>query len=199
MGVLVGVLVAVLVACTGAAEDHSDPEAAIVGFDTLDLADSYTALHDSLEADEDGLREAAIAHLTSEDGDVRYAAVYALSLTAVPGDSAAALRPFLRSDDATERMLAAGQLSALGETDALGVLIEALDVTDTVRYRDPPQPCWEFASALLVRFTGRDLGLADVRDATDAARARPRWMAWFERNRDALEFDAGTLTYRTSA
>lgn len=85
----------------------------------------FRAIHELARERPGELRAAALEQLRSGESNIRYAAVYALSLTA-EDESLEALRPLLESTETSERMLAASSLVSQGEKAALPVLVEAL-------------------------------------------------------------------------
>lgn len=162
------------------------------------LNSSFAAIHRHVNERPADVRVAALDQLPTATGDVRYAALYALSLTAEGDDAFVALHDALESVDVDERMLAAGSLVARGDKAALPVLIEMLGSAEDLAFRDPPQAAWEFARFVLLRYTAEDLGLLGPRtfSAVDAAAAQPAWATWWIEHGDRLEFDAEQRLYR---
>lgn len=144
------------------------------------------------------VRAAALDQLETAKGDVRYAALYALALTAEGADAFAALHEALISPNVDERMLAAGSLVARGDTAALPVLIEMLGSEEELAFRHPPQAAWRFARFVLVQYTGQDLGLLGPRtfSASDAAAAQPAWEDWWVQHGGSLQYNARERLYR---
>ncbi len=152
---------------------------------------SFAALHEVERVDPDALRAAALARLGSTDPDVRFAAVYALGVTAIDGPSADALVGLLESDRTSERLLAAAGLLPLGRTEAIPILIDGLDDGTVLAHRDPPKFVWESARALLLAFTSEDFGLAASTTADETAATKPAWEAWWAA-------DGASLVYRAT-
>ena len=75
------------------------------------------------------------------------------------------------------------------------VLIAALDETQKLAYRDPPQPAFRFARAELLFFTTQDFGLRASTDAATAVSSKPGWLAWWQTNQAVLRFDAKTMRF----
>lgn len=159
---------------------------------------SFASISEALSTEPAGLREAALAHLDAEDPDVRYAALYALALTAEPGPSMEALRPYLQSEDISEQMLAAAGLVVEGDKAALPVLIGALDAPELLDFRF--QPAWQFARLLLIEYTEEDRGLLGGPDypAKAATSAQQRWMKWWAAEGATLRWDSDAGHFRSS-
>jgi hypothetical protein len=172
---------------------------AIAGFDQrqASLATSIALLTESALADPEAMREAALAELDATEPDRRFAAVLGLCLTASadPAASVDALVELSSSSDATERLLSAGALAAIGEERGVDVLIEALGSEEPMRGFDPPFAAWRYARANLLLLLGQDLGLRDAVDAASAAKAQAAWLAWWAENADALEWDPDAGRY----
>jgi HEAT repeat protein len=165
-------------------------------FDGSDAA--FGALDLAMESNPAAVIEQARSALTSENPNVRFAAVYALGLS-VDAGSADILVPVLANPDPGLRLIAAGALSGLGIKESLPVLIEALGSDETVPYSHPPQPQWTFAESALVAYTGQDFGVVEAVTADDqAARqaALDAWRAWWHANGEGLVWDAGAERYR---
>jgi hypothetical protein len=199
-----------LVACTGSGGDASDPSRdapspkdAIAAFDQEQdaLARSIATLNEAAVADPDAMRAAAIDGLEASDPAERFAAVYALALTASTSDPASidALRELMTSPDATERLFAAGTLAALGRKDGVSVLIDALASRDPIRNVDPPMDAWRYARANLLSLVAQDLGLRDAITPRAAEVAEAAWREWWTANADALTWDAELGRYRGAA
>jgi hypothetical protein len=188
-------------ACTGSGGDATDPSRdapsprdAIVAFDQGQdaLAGSIATLNEAAAADSDAMRAAAIDGLEASDPAERFAAVYALALTASTSDpgSLDALRELMTSADATERLFAAGTLAALGEKDGVSVLIDALALRAPIRNVDPPMAAWRYARANLLSLVPQDRGLRDAVTPRAAEVAGVAWREWWTVNADALTWDA---------
>jgi len=156
---------------------------------------SLAAIHRLLRERPAELRTAALKHLNATDPTVRFAALYALALTAEHGPSMEALRPFLESKDVNERMRAAVSLVARGEKTALPVLINALG-SDTLLDRRPPRSAWELAKSVLVRYTEKDFGLVAAQDGAAAVRTKAAWERWWTQDGAGLRWDATKRRYR---
>jgi len=165
----------------------SSAEKAIISFQGQ-AQDFYNVAVDSVRHAAD-LRAAALKHLHDTDPNVRFASFYALTLTAAPGSSMAALQTFLSSSDVNERLPAAGAIVSRGAKDGLPVLIDALGSSDVVAWFDPPMEAWQYASFVLTTFTGQDFGLTKAKDAAAAARTRPAWQKWYREHGASLTWD----------
>lgn len=177
----------------------SELEAAITQFDDpgRPLSASLSVIHRHARERPDALRDAASRHLGTADADRRYAAVYALALTADDETSAARLREILDAADATERLVAANALVARGDKTGIPALIALLDVDEDVRFGVPPQRTWRAARFLLVQYTGQDLGLIGPDfDAARSAAAKPAWEQWWAEHGAALQWDADAGRFR---
>lgn len=170
-----------LTACTGG--NGGGDEASRAAIETFDASDpagvtSRARLNLAIVSDPGSTREAALELLASGDADVRIAAVYALSVTALPED-VEVLAPFLEEPDPGERVLAAAGMLALEYPRAVPVLIEALGDDVALPFRFPPAHVWEAARFALLQSTGQDLGLRDATTADEAAATIPAWEAWW--------------------
>lgn len=197
------VLVLTFAACgagEGSEDESGSPEEAITEFssDPTEEDGSFRAIHGHLLQRKAVLRGAALAHLLDEKADVRYAALYSLSLTAEPGAGTVELRPFLRSSDVSEQMLAAGNLAANGDKAALPVLIDALGSEERLAFR--VERAWEFARLVLIQYTEEDFGLVSDAQPTprQAAAAKPRWEEWWVAASSDLRWDAGAERFRAA-
>lgn len=141
--IVVALFVLLLSAC-GGSDSGSSAERAITEFNTdpVEVDASFGKIHTELDARPAELRAAALEQLASDDFAVHYAAFYSLAITAERGQSMLALRPFLRSSDVSERMLAAGSLAFRGDKESLPVLIAALGSEEKLRFRRPPVEAW---------------------------------------------------------
>jgi HEAT repeat protein len=141
--------------------------------------------------DPDGLRVAALNHLTDNDELVHYAAVYGLARTAKEsGESQKALEGLLTSSRVDDRLLAAGALIFHGDPAAIPVLIAEVGSPDAMAYRDPPQTASEFAARQLLRFTKEDFGLRAASDTAAAAQVKALWEEWWTERHAELVWDA---------
>lgn len=178
----------------------SEAAAAIAEFSTQPerLNSSFADIHRHARERPAELRDAALDQLASATGPVRYAALYALALTADGTGSMDALREVLTSDDVNERMLAAGSLIARGEKAAFPVLIELLGSDEQLAFRDPPQEAWRFARFVLIQYTREDMGLLGPTtfSAEQAAAARTAWERWWVERGDGLRYDEEERVYR---
>jgi hypothetical protein len=113
-------------------------------------------------------------------------------MTASTADPASieALATLTTSPHVTERVLAAGALAALGHTDGVEVLIDALASAEVLRNVDPPFAAWRYSRANLLLFVDQDLGLVDAGDAAAAAAAQPAWREWWAANAAELTWNA---------
>lgn len=167
--------------CGGHSRPTAEPEEAISTFSVApaNVNASFAALNQLALRDPAGLRSAALARLSSVDPNVRYAAVYALMLTATKGASLDALVPILRSRDVSERILAAETLTAQRDKRGVPVLIQALDSTKPFAHWAPPRRAWKEAQHTLLRFVPEDLGLRRALSARAVAAAKPAWRRWW--------------------
>ena len=174
-------------------------DAVISGFDESQsaLPRSIAAIADSADADPGAMRVAALAALDATEPEQRFAAVYALSLTAstkVP-ESLAALHDIVVASNITERLLAAGTLAALGVHEGVAALIEALSSDEPLRNLDPPMTAWRYARANLLPAIAQDLGLSDAVDLQSAKQAQAAWRTWWTENADALTWNPELARY----
>jgi HEAT repeat protein len=180
---VLGLVIASLGSACGHADtpaDKVDPVVALERFDAApDAGSSSRARLDSaILSARDATRKAALARLTSEDPNVRIAAVYALSLT-LRAEDAEALAPVLQSSDPGERVLAASGMLSVGDGRAVPPLIEALELEAALPFGAPATRVWEQARFALLSFTGQDLGLRDAATVDAAAATAPEWEAWW--------------------
>ena len=128
------------------------------------------------------LRSAALAHLQSTDTGEQYAAVYALTLTAVAGPSMDALQAVLQTGNDSEQLLAATRLAVLGDREALSVIIGFLDSDASLSHWEPPIELWQFARDQLLALTDQDFGLHAAKDRAAAAATMADWSRWWADN-----------------
>src|SRR3954469_22697812 len=100
---------------TAFAEAVNVPERAIVEFSSADIKKSYHVLNRAGFEQRAALRSAALIRLNDTDAQIRYAAIYALAITADAQTGATALASLLRSSSSDERLLAAGALAGIGD------------------------------------------------------------------------------------
>jgi HEAT repeat protein len=141
--------------------------------------ESFATLNRLARSEPAALRAAALGELSSGSPAVRYAAVYALSLTATRGSALDALARVLRSRDPSERLLAAQTLVAQRDRRGVPVLIDALDSNARFAHWAPPRQAWEVAQHALLRFVPADLGLRRARTIREAAVAKRAWTRWW--------------------
>jgi HEAT repeat protein len=143
-----------LAGCGGHAHKTGGPDEAVTTFSTASnrVNSSFAAIGQLALRNPAALRSAALANLASRNPDVRYAAVYGLSLTATRGESLDALARILRSHDVTERVLAAETLTAQGDKRGVPVLIDSLDSQKAFAHWAPPRRAGEVAQHALLRF-----------------------------------------------
>ena len=171
--------------------DQASPESIIRTFSgewELEVAE-FMAIEEAIDVSLEEMRAAAINNVHDEDKNVRFAALYVLARTAVEGDSMDALFPFLESVDISERITAAEALLIRGEKASFPILIDALDSSEYLSFRDPPQRAWEAAVFALIQFTNEDLGLLGVEDIEGSQAAQGAWSAWWQENQDSLTWD----------
>lgn len=174
-----------------------DVEDAVVGFDpSLNARTELGLIHAAAGQDHETLRKVALDQLASDNPDVRWAALYALSVVVQPGDpeGSSALMQSLGSSDVDERLAAAGGLIAVGEKAALPVLIALLESTETTQYI--VMPSWRVARGLLLAHVKQDLGLRDADTGRKAAAAKPAWQNWWTGQGPSLTWDTATGTFR---
>lgn len=173
-----------------------DAKDAVVGFDpSLNARTELALIHAAAEQDPEALRTIALDQLASNSSDVRWAALYALSVVVEPGDpeGAAALMQSLGSTDVDERLAAASGLVAVGERAAVPVLIAILESTETTQYI--VMPCWRVARGLLLTHVNQDLGLRDADSGRTVAAAMPAWQTWWAEHGPSLAWDKATGTF----
>lgn len=177
---------------------QTGPESLIVNFsgDSDREDEEFGALEEAIDIAPEEIRLAAMEHLEDENKNVRFAALYVIARTAAAGESMEALVPFLKSSDISERITAAEALLVRGDKAAFPALIDALDSSAFLNFRDPPQQAWEAASFALIQFTDEDLGLLGVEDIAGSAAAKPAWEAWWQSNAEALIWNADVGVYR---
>jgi len=139
---------------------------------------------------------AAMQQLGAEDQAIRFAALYALANTAESEEHLNALRDFLDSEIAGERLLSAEALLVRGEKAAIPILIAALDSEEDLIYALPVQQAWQRARELLLLFTVEDFGLADAETFDLAAAAQPAWLGWWQQNGEAVQWFPEEGAYR---
>lgn len=174
-----------------------DATDAVAGFDpSLNARTELALIHAAAEQDPEALRTIALDQLASNNSDVRWAALYALSVVVEPGDpeSTAALMQSLGSADVDERLAAAGGLVAVGEKAAVPVLIAILESTETTQYI--VMPSWRVARGLLLTHVSQDLGLRGADTGRTAAAAKPAWQTWWAEHGPSLAWDAATGTFK---
>ena len=149
-------------------------------------------LNQAAEADPAALRKAALRHLHDGSAAVRYASLYGLVLTATAEEGTAELASMLVSANLDERLLSAAALAGIGDKRGLPVLIDALDSSAQLSFRDPPQPAFDFARTQLLWLTEADLGLktAPELESAQVAAAKPKWLLWWQANQAALHMDS---------
>jgi len=139
---------------------------------------------------------AAMQQLGTEDQPIRFAALYVLANTAESEEHLNALRGFLDSEIAGERLLSAEALLVRGEKEAIPALIAALNSEEDLIYSLPVQQAWERARNLLLLFTIEDFGLADADSLASVAGAQLAWQSWWQQNGGALQWIAEEGVYR---
>lgn len=175
----------------------ADAEDAVAGFDpSLNARTELALIHVASERDPAALRTIALDQLTSNNPDVRWAALYALSVVVEPGDSegASALMQSLGSTDVDERLAAASGLVAVGEKAAVPVLIAILESSETTQYI--VMPSWRVARGLLLTHVNQDLGLRDADSGRTVAAAMPAWQTWWAEHGPSLAWDEAAGTFK---
>jgi HEAT repeat protein len=184
------VLLAVVGAgCGSRAAAGPSPERAIAGFDPgrAVIDSSFGALDYVVMRHPGETRAAALGHLGAKTAAVRYAAIYALALTAEKRDGDT-LFSFLRSRNETVRILAAAALARLHDRRSLPTLIDSLRSSKEVAFWSPPLPAWRLARVVLLERTGLDLGLRQARSAKEAGAAARAWSRWWQRSGASYRF-----------
>ncbi len=158
--------------------------------------ESFRALFEAAARAPEGLAWAAVAALDSPNPDVRFAAIYALTLAASEGQPRQALIDLLSSEEVHERLLAADRLLALGEVQAVPIVIAALSSVDDLPHAEPPQQAWEYARRLLLQYTDEDLGLLTAAGSDDARLAQSGWQSWWYAVGSDLRWNAAERVYQ---
>lgn len=135
------------------------------------------------------LRAAALKHLSDRKPGVRFASVYALALTADAKSGAVQLRALLHSRVVEDRLLAAGALASLGDTQALPVLIAALGNPSPFAFWNSPLQAFAFAQTELLRVTDKDFGLKQAGTAAQVGATKPAWKRWWRKSGASVRFD----------
>jgi HEAT repeat protein len=171
------------------------PERLITGFSDAPNPDAILyAINKASAADSAPLRKAALAYIGDNDQKTRYAALYALALTAKQ-DDAEALAKFLTSPIADERLLAAATLAGLRDKRALPVLIATLDQDEPLAYREAGERASTFAQKQLLHFTSQDFGLKAARTPEQIATTKPEWDRWWQKAGDSVHYDPQTRRF----
>ena len=172
------VAVAVLLAACGGEDDAAlDAGAAIAGFaEAPTAALGFSALNQVAHLDVEGTRAAALEAIEGGQGETLLPAAYAVSLTGIESDDAAALRPLLGHEDLRIRLLAAQTLAGAGVGEGMPVLIELLGSEEPLR---DGLSVWEVARRTLLDLSGEDLGLDAADDVAQAAATIPTWQDWW--------------------
>jgi hypothetical protein len=171
--------------------------AAVESFDpSLNARAEVGLINAAARQDREALRAVALEQLSANNPEVRWAALYALSVVVEPGDSEgiAALEEFLVSTDVDERLAAASGLVVVGEKAAVPVLITLLESTETTEY--VVMPTWRIARGLLLAHVMQDLGLRGAENGRAAAAAKPAWQSWWDERGASLTWDTATGTFR---
>ena len=181
-------------ACHGHASSAPTPDAAVTGFSMTPegLDRSFSILNQEALFHPKAIRAAAMTRIDEKDPAVRFAAIYALGLTAEPGPSEAALVPLLDSDDVTERLLAAAALVHLGNVAGIPVLIDALGSDAQIAFWEPPVEAWAFVRPDLLRTTGKDFGLSKAGTAQEAAATQAAWERWWADDQDTFSLPSAS-------
>lgn len=155
-----------------------------------DLTASFAAVQAQVRRNANALRDEAIPLVSAPEPSVRFAAVYALSLTADTASSRRALGPVLESSDVSERLLAAEALLRGGDKSALPVVIDALGSDHSMELWEPPMPVWRFARLMLLGATGLDFGLQSAETLDQAIVAKGAWEQWWNANGSTYQLPA---------
>jgi len=184
------------VACThSSVKTPESPARAITSFSAAEWEqDLYRIDHEDL-AHATAARIAGLQHLRDTNPYTRFAALYTVALTAVPGPTMQALRTAVRASDTSERLLAAVALLVRGEKAAIPVLIETLDSSQYLEFHDPPQQAWDYARSILLTYTTQDFGLRKASTLAAARRAQRAWIAWWKAHASSIHWDATSHQY----
>jgi hypothetical protein len=163
--------------CGGSSSSSSSGDGLIAGFRPSPQA--FFRLNAESTRHPADVRAAALAHLRDDDAASRWAAVYALGLTATHSAGAPELRRLLSSRSVDERILSAAALAGIGDRRGLQSLVGSLNDHRKLLYRDPPQSAAELADAELRALTGLDL-------------SSPAWRSWWRAHASRARFDAAT-------
>ena len=168
---------------TGPSVPTNAAETAVAAFSLTpnEINRSFVTVDRLAISDPGELRAAGLAHIDATDEGVRYAAVYALALTATSA-SQTALRDVMVSDAPWERLLAATALAGLGDRDAVPVIIGFLGDDASFPHWEPPTTYWRFARRQLLSLTDRDFALSAATDSASAAATIPAWTQWWAAN-----------------
>ncbi|HET7678777.1 MAG TPA: HEAT repeat domain-containing protein [Xanthobacteraceae bacterium] len=180
---------------TALAQTKNLPERAIVEFSFADLKKSYHLLNQAGFEQRAALRNAALTRLNDTDARVRYAAIYALAITADAKAGANALAGVLGSGSTDERLLAAGALAGIGDKRGFPALIDALDDRTQLEYRLPPTLALHFAKSQLLWFTTQDFGLKSATSDEQIANTKAAWQQWWQKARFSLHRDPKIRKY----
>jgi hypothetical protein len=123
-------------------------------------------------------------------GDALWAATY---LYASGSGDPGPLRPLLKTEDVSIRVLAGAGLVTRGDVSGFDALVDGLRHREPFRGSSPPTPVWTVATAVLVRMTAVSrFGPRWDFDERRLAVAHRRWRAWLEENRRRLRFNRST-------
>jgi hypothetical protein len=182
-------------ACGGS---KSGAEHAVTGFDPSKghIVVSFRDLDTAALSDASGLRRAALKHLRDSAAGPHYAAVYGLALTATPKEGTTELVAMLTSESVDERLLSAASLVGSGDKRGLPVLVDALDQHEKLSFRDPSEPAFAFARAVLLNLTAGNFGLRAAVDRPAAVAAtKPAWLRWWNANKATVHFESRTKRF----
>ena len=174
---------------TTIAATSAAPERLIGDFTATQNPDTFFyAMNRAAARDPASVRKAALARITDNDPKTRYAALYALALSADTGN-VDTLAEFLTSSAADERLLAAAALAGLRDKRSLPALIAALDEKEPLTYREAGERASTFAQKQLLYFTDQDFGLKGARTPEEIASTKPEWQHWWEMAGDSVHYD----------
>lgn len=157
------------------------------------------SLNEAILNDPGSVRRAASVSLGAPEFRVRFAAVYALSLTA-DASQIGPLSTVMQDEDQDLglRILAARALIAMGDKQSIPVLISALPSDESLPFWNPPEPQWVPAYSDLNRYTGEDFGFLDAVESGDTAgraTAIEAWQDWWTNVGADLEWNPSTERY----
>ncbi|PJA47532.1 hypothetical protein CO172_00915 [Candidatus Uhrbacteria bacterium CG_4_9_14_3_um_filter_36_7] len=120
--------------------------------------------------------------LTSKKAQDRWVAVYVIGRVS-DVSNAQILLPLLQDEDEIVRISVAGTLANKGYTEALPVLIEAVDSTNSITYLHPEREISDFSLEVLMTYTDQNFVLKND------------WLTWWDKNQSHLSWNTSTKQY----